>query len=283
MKVLTYRIHLKAPALLGSLEGDPNASTSLDYLPGSALRGALIKRYPSSLDPTDGTVRALFFDGRTRFLNGYPVRFLSPIEGQRALPVPLSFFLEKNEQGPWYDFSMDPGDPAKAWQPAPSRFAVLDMDDEGVTTAYRLEPELEMKVHTQRTSRLLGRAVEGEGAVYRYESLARGQWFEAAILCDEPGVVTTLRDLLAGRHRLGSALTGGYGEIEVDTLKEPEKWRECGGELDTPEDGAFTLTLLSDAIVRDESGQHAATVGALLHGLRAYIPNGTLSDEDAFL
>ncbi|MGH8567613.1 MAG: hypothetical protein ACREXU_06230 [Gammaproteobacteria bacterium] len=152
-----------------------------------------------------------------------------------------------------------------------------------MATAYRLAPELEMKVHTQRASRLLGRAVEGEGAVYRYESLARWQCFEAVILCDEPGVVATLRGLLPGPHRLGSALTGGYGEVEIDTLREPEKWRECGGELNAPEDGAFTLTLLSDAIVRDESGQHAATVGALLHGLRACIPNGTLSDEDAFL
>ena len=43
MNCIRYRITLSEPALLTSLEGDPNESISFNYIPGSVLRGLLLE------------------------------------------------------------------------------------------------------------------------------------------------------------------------------------------------------------------------------------------------
>jgi CRISPR-associated protein Csx10 len=66
------------------------------------------------------------------------------------------------------------------------------------------------------------------------------------------------------------ARTAGYGRALVAEVKDLDaSWREVppgddedsdeGGRLGLDEDGTFTLTLLSAAIVRDDSGQHTPT------------------------
>ena len=91
MKILNYHITLEEPVLVTALEGDPNTAASFSYLPGSVLRGAIIAAYMRqnhlpTLDDADATVRRLFFDGQTRYLNAY----LVDREQQRSLPRPSS-------------------------------------------------------------------------------------------------------------------------------------------------------------------------------------------------
>src|SRR5437763_1600439 len=108
MKVIQYRIDLLEPTLVTSLLGDPNSGVAFDYLPGSVLRGILIGKYLSTKsadasdvsDASDPTLRRLFFDGTTRYLNGYPLDAYD----HPGLPVPASWQHVKGQENEIFDF-----------------------------------------------------------------------------------------------------------------------------------------------------------------------------------
>ncbi len=271
MKVIAYRITLLEPALLTALEGDPNESVSFNYIPGSVLRGAVIGKYIKymrsknlkTLDSVEEQVRRLFFDGTTRYLNGYPLDRME----KRTLPVPLSWQQDKKAvsietdecPAPVYDFAIDE-QPEDIGQPQSVRKPFFTRSEDMVRL---VSPKRRLSIHTARNRRY-GRAMrqfsspaEGpSGAVYRYEALAAGQTFEALILCDHDEDAELLLPLLEGGVLLGGSRTAGYGRAKIHDVKlAPEGWREVDGELVVEVDGKLIVTLLSDALLRDENGQ----------------------------
>jgi CRISPR-associated protein Csx10 len=322
MKVITYRIHLQEPVLAKGLEGDPNSGVSYHFLPGSVLRGALIGQYLRD-NPTDAlmqnkTARQLFFNPETtRFLNGYLVcRHYE--KTYRALPTPLSWHYCKLEKRPsridcdkdgdssqleHFDHAIQqtkteyvcPEGDKDSWQQVKDPFCVTLSDQFALATMKR-----RISVHTAR-HRDYGRARadRGEeenilnGAVYRYEAIEAGQTFEAHILCQDEDV-TALTDLIEGELLLGGARMAGYGRVslkltppksdtnDVYEAQNMDEWREF-----TPGSLTFdgvVITLLSDALLRDEHGQPQSTVAELSRQLgftsearavfAAYLPIG---------
>lgn len=263
MTVITYRITLLEPTLVTALDGDPNSAVAFDYLPGSVLRGAIIGKYLRQhggvFAAANRDVRRLFFDGTTRYLNGYPL----DRQGKRSLPTPQSWQRKKGEDTPLYDFAVEPptlADTAQ-WQPAPKPFCVLT--DNGVRL---VQPDRHIAVHTARNRRF-GRSQdprrvqkdEDPGAVYRYDALAAGQTFAAAILCDDTDA-KDLKFLLAGEATLGGSRSGGYGRAEFKNINEEMIWRETDGALMPSVDDnndKLIVTFLSDALLRDSNGQFA--------------------------
>jgi CRISPR-associated protein Csx10 len=267
VKALRYRIRLVEPALLTGIEGNPNDGVSLDYLPGSVLRGAIMRKYRQQHGPLDAAndqIRRLFLENSTRFLNGYLVNTADdPALCRRGLPLPLSFQREKGTKEPLYDFSVK--EPSEGpWQSVSTPFGILTEDHQGKPIIYPLQPKRQLKVHNQRLDRDAGRPTERAGEVYRYESLAADQTFEAVILCDRETDTALLKPLLQGEILLGGARSGGYGRAFFQAITEEMAWREIGGKLITGavNDG-FTVTLLSDALVRDSWGQFVASAEAI--------------------
>ena len=269
MRVIVYRITLLAPTLATALQGDPNEGVSLDYIPGSTLRGAIIKKYLRSnnqteLDAADPQVRRLFFDGTTRYLNGYPLDRL----GQRSLPTPLSWQHEKGNETGIFDFALKiPDADDKQWHGIGHPFCSLGERQDGAKQkVHMVQPERHISVHTARTRRF-GRAMPGNvidpskgdvpGAVYRYNALAARQTFEAAVICDNDADATLLRSLLKDELTLGGSRSGGYGQVLLHDVKELDTWRETGNPFVADVDGKLIVTLLSDALLRDENGQFA--------------------------
>lgn len=263
-KVLTLKILLVEPLLATGLEGDPNAATGLDYVPGAVIRGAAVGKYPGVRDAHDAAFRRLFLDGTTRFLNGYPT--LSGAS-KRCLPCPLS--LMKNKHRLVSDRTVvDHADPfAKfdstiQWQTVQptARYVRLTTGSGEMLPAKR-----EIHVHTQRDRRR-GRAISGSGAVFRYESLGSGQEFVAYVLCEVQDV-QTLTDILQGDFCFGGSRTAGYGHTKISVAEEAVdvcQWREAGpldiGNVPDVSSGAVRLTFASDAILRDAlTGRHSAT------------------------
>jgi CRISPR-associated protein Csx10 len=265
MKQLAYRIHLLEPALVTSLMGDPNSAVAYDFLPGSVLRGAILSNYCrmndfawEQIDAADPDLRRLFFDGTTRYLNGY----LLCGEGAKqtvAEPVPLSWHREKGEEKPFIDFAVwEPDeDDERQWQPD---MGFRTLDGSLVSLA---RPERTLSVHIARNRRI-GTAREGLGAIYRYDALAAGQSFEAKIIC-EAHDVSLLQNLLAGRVHLGGSRSAGYGlaEIEFRSTGDVEEADENGpptdveGDPDLEEERSIlVIHLLSDLLLRDRSGQY---------------------------
>jgi CRISPR-associated protein Csx10 len=282
MRVISYRITLLEPVLLTALEGDPNESVSFNYIPGSVLRGAVIGKYMrtkklKTLDVGEETVRRLFFDGTTRFLNGYPLDRLE----KRTLPVPLSWQQDKkavsiqtdDNPAPIYDFAIDEH-PQGIDKPQGLKAPFCTLSEDRVRL---VNPERQLSIHTARNRRY-GRAIrqsydvaeEPSGAVYRYEALAAGQSFEALILCDCDEDAELLRPLLAGEVFLGGSRSAGYGRAKihnVETKTAAEDWREVDGELVPEVDGKLIVTFLSDVLLRDENGQFTADPGVVTAAL----------------
>lgn len=272
MTALTLRIDLLGPVLVTSLDGDPNSMVSYDYLPGSVLRGTLIGAYMrahglSELDPADEATRRLFFDGRTRYLNAYPL----PYDGARALPTPRSWFHEKGDDYPVYDLAVPEDERAVLTQARRvatpfCHLAPADEDEEAEGLALLIRPERQVAVHIAR-GRTVGvartRDRDGDGTIFRYDALAAGQSFMAAIIVDYPDDARTLCALLDAPRDLiiGAARSAGYGRVRVHATEEVAGWREAGdpaGLARAPEREDLTVTLLSHALLRGAHGQYGA-------------------------
>lgn len=255
MRTITFTIEARQPLLLTSLQGDPNSSVSFDYIPGSVIRGAMIAAYQRSqlggaiLDATVEEVQRLFFDGNTRYLNGY----ILSVDGRRSLPLPRSLVRDKEggDESLLYDLSRAvPAD----LTPAPARIAYGTFDPRGNLSA--AEVRRRVQIHNQR-DRQRGRGVESSGALFRYEAIAAGQRFGAAILCDTDQDAPELEKLLKGHIlRLGGSRNAGYGEVELGDIKTHQTWPELAPPpAQRPLGPELRLTLISDLLARDAYGQ----------------------------
>ncbi|MFQ5576858.1 MAG: type III-B CRISPR module-associated Cmr3 family protein [Anaerolineae bacterium] len=262
MIALTFNLKLSEPVLAASLEGDPNSGTSYPFIPGSLIRGAVIDRYLTrnpALNPQtlarEPATRRLFFDGQTRYLNA----LLLDRRNKRTLPIPLSWYREKGYDKNFtvYDAAhpefADGGGFEEVNRPQPVRPAFCHFD--GVQ-AKLYRPEILINVHNRRERRA-GRATEAEGDIFRLEALAPGQAFGGVILLNHPADAARLKPLLAGELLLGGSRRAGYGRVAVEEIKEGPEWRETEvGRAEIKTGTPFTLTFLSEGIIRDDHGQY---------------------------
>lgn len=281
MKAIKITLKTQQPVLVTSFQGDPNSDVSYPYIPGSAIRGALIGRYMrqnhlSDLDLSNSEVKRLFFDAAsTRYLNAY----LLSQEGQRTLPVPHSWFKEKDDelndetsQITVYDFSLrdnedDEEDEYENKSPE-SLKAVGDyfwIEEDGNIILYKEKRRI--NVHNLR-DRKKGKGTPDEGAIFRYEALDAGQTFQSIILYQEDNDRAIFEKLLEieklqdeDREKpdlwFGGSQSAGYGHTKIIDIQPPANesimnWQE----IETPPQERVAdnliVTLLSDTILRDE-------------------------------
>ena len=295
MKTVSYQLRLLEPALVTSLSGDPNSAASFHHLPGSVLRGSFIGRYlqhrPVDL-ATDDDARRLFLSGETRWLNAYPIDRL----GKRSLPTPLSIHEVKgSDESTVYDLAIDPQEATDVQWKAVSKAFCWFADGRQVRL---IEPERQINVHTARTRRY-GRArndklddTKGDvrGAVYRYDALAAGQVFEAAVLCNDADAAE-IKKLLSGKIRFGKSQNGGYGQAVIVKVSESVKWNEyplpdflndSAADGDAALPGKLCITFLSDVLLRDErTGHFIVDAEAACRALQNKL-GGTLTLRSAF-
>ncbi|MCL5999070.1 MAG: hypothetical protein M1546_23865, partial [Chloroflexi bacterium] len=239
-QVITYQITLLEPALVTALDGDSNSAVAYPYLPGSVLRGALIASYLADkgtladqlLD--DGDATRMFFGGSVCYLNGYPWdgRF-------RSLPTPRSWQQDKREASAEdmsvSDFILRTDDPddETPWVGVEQPFTVLDLAER---RAALMKPIRQVAVHTQRDP-VYGRPRSNEGQIYRYDALAAGQVFSAAIVINADanpqaaGDSKLLLHLLDRETAIGGSRTGGYGRVKFTGARlvdNSDRWREIG-------------------------------------------------------
>jgi len=272
MKVVTYCITLLEPTLVTEINRDPNSDVASPYLPGSALRGALIGKYIQQqrrvnsayeLQADSANERRLFFDNQTRFLNGYLY-----LEETRSLPTPRSWQQEKHAaavqseavRAEIYDFAVDESQTLEQPQGVGAPFYLP------FSNGSLVAPRRHLAVHTARTRRF-GRAVGADnssfekgdtvGAVYRYDSLAANQTFAAAILCEDDADAARLEALLKGANEneeqtvLGGSRSGGYGLARFHTIDimDVDKWHEYESSRAADDDRADDTSAGSSASV----------------------------------
>ncbi|MBO0348512.1 RAMP superfamily protein [Phormidium pseudopriestleyi FRX01] len=273
MKAITFILETQQPVLATSFQGDPNSDVSYSYLPGSMIRGALIGRYlqrhrlQNTDILTDETVRRLFFDGSTRYLNGY----LYSHNQQRTLPLPKSWIKEKkaalkeSELMQVYDLSVDEHE-LEAPKPVGEYF--WEKDSSGSVILYTVNRRI--NIHNLRDRRK-GRSAPDklnpttnkvletrDRAIFRYDALDAGQSFQAVILCTDIDV-DLLQNLLDPPDIwIGGSQSAGYGHNKISNISIIDKWNETNVPVENRQEDATSLsiTLLSDLIIRDKRGQY---------------------------
>lgn len=271
MKAVVVTIETQQPILVTSFQGDPNSDVSYSFIPGSAIRGALIGRYlkrhglGNSDIVSDPAIRSLFFDGTTRYLNAY---LYNEHNRQRTLPTPSSWCRDKyarlSETMRVYDLSQSSDLPEELSPRSVSEpFCVVS------GRSVRLHRDKRrINVHNQRNRRK-GRATEESGEIFRYDALDAGQAFQFIVLCDREAStkenraadVAEITKLLKPTDIwIGGSQTAGYGHCKIIDVNVIDNWNEVDQPIqDRVDDRRLQITLLSPLIVRNIDGQYLTT------------------------
>ncbi len=263
MKAITYTLRLLEPVLIAQAgAGEENSAVALPTIPGSAIRGALAARWlakhPGVDLAADSQGRAWFLNGTVCHLNAYPDH-----EGERTLPLPASWFTEKDladdPSAAIYDLAVSPDSKLDAPKP-PSGGPFCRLSHEVPDEAWLpvkhwvrlVRPARYDQVHIT----LEDANQRGKGnLIFRYEALAAGQLFAGAIVAPDAVDLMSLKTLLeSGDLLLGSAHLAGYGRAAVESCEIRDAWQEYTTEPASSGD-RLVVTLLSDVILRGEDGQ----------------------------
>jgi CRISPR-associated protein Csx10 len=268
---------LESDLVLSSRPGSTGQHECLDFIPGSALWGAVAARFygrwaqESSWDKN----RAVFHEGRVRFGCGLPA---SPAQSP-MLPIPFSWHHAKGEKGSnnncilannvtnlaagcSWDFD-------KKGQPKQMREGWFDMDGRffETQTSHRLKTAIDAsKFDSAKESQLFG-----------YTAICAGQSFIATVEGDPstPGwpEIEAFLSNLSSLH-LGRSRTAEFGRISVRRLSAEGPILPASG---TSPDGLTRLHLLSDVALTDGCGlpQLLPTALALGLGEGALVPEQT--------
>jgi len=271
MNALTFQIHLLEPVLVTQLgAGDPNSAIGFNFIPGSVIRGALIAKYlhGEKGDAVNDDFRRLFLDGKVRFLNAYP-RCRS---GERTLPTPLSWHVEKEEEKPVYDFAVDDivienNKSYEVWKVVNEPFCCTWEDENGKQQTEFYNPVTLIKIHTFRADR---QNVTEEGStIFRYLALDSGQDFAGVILADDRSDLDIIKKILAKNplFGFGKSHLAGYGRVKIGDVESVNNWVEYdSADVDDDTENDIIVTLLSDAIVRDsKTGAHVTSIKPILN------------------
>ncbi len=285
MIALSYRLRAEMPLLATGLGGDANSKRSLSYLPGSALRGALIERYLEQRGDSrlrlpaqpgeDSLAQRLFFSSAVAYLPAYPVVVVGG-EEVRGLPTPLSWRRDKAaEWGPGATvFDLAVGDPdGEAGQTVDPTIQYVAPDgaycrlerqfdedgDPGGGYVFFKTPPRRIRIHTARARRP-GRATQGDGAIFQYDALAEGERFAGIILAQTEADADQILALLqAGDLWVGGSRRAGYGQVRVEQAELDPYWLSETGSV--PEAVAagdlLRLTALSPWLLRTPQGHPA--------------------------
>ncbi len=284
MSVVSYipfRLTLKAPAVVTGALHDPNTVSTLSYIPGSMVRGALARRLgdPQSDSAKLTEFRSLVLGGNIAWLNAYPVA-----GNDRSLPTPVALRREKhggdNRSIDVFDLTKFDGRPDEAheidghWPEE----TLAGLGENFVTfggTRYRHSPSVSGRVHQQR-DREKGRAwtapsspnsdEERHGALFAIESLDAGQDFAGAIqiraatVTERDQILSRIKELLGDTVLIGRSRRAEYGgeaTIKFEPVR-PREWQQLGKLVgrDLAVGDEFHAMLVSTCLVRDpQTGQ----------------------------
>jgi len=261
MQALMFRLKLLEPVLAAKTQSEePNSAITYPFIPGSMIRGALIKRYLGGQQADfSNEERQLFLSGAVRFLSAYPAHSQTDT---RMLPKPLSWFVEKDEvdrlDAVLHDAALYGDDELPLEKPKAPRGEFYQRSTDSVRLG---SPRVQVMVHNASDDR--NRKDEGRSQVFRYEALAADEVFAGVIIADDAQahLLTKIQPLLShGMLSLGGSHTGGYGRVQVvDVSPTPiSNWHEYSADerAENDEEPEYVIvTCLSDVIARDTNGQ----------------------------
>lgn len=233
-----YRLHTELPVMaVDAAASSEFTSETRGYLPGAALRGAVINRLASDRDTFEQRKAELLRD--VRFLDAMPVL---PAEGA-VIPSLRGFYEAKGAETEISSVFLE--DVAGKKRAKLGSFCVLNGDTISFGSA-----------RTGGVTRIDRGRAEGEKKMYQVRALNAGQDFEGYILLDDPGMSEWVTSALCTDVWLGADRYAGYGRCSVTGLTEAEQpgWVRDYGFHAEPKEAALYLLAVSPFAMLDEYG-----------------------------
>lgn len=209
MEYLTFDIQAIEDLKVGSAGSQIDNEYSLDYLPGTSIRGAVIKKYIQKhrgIDISeDEKSRKLLLEGGIKFLNAYKVS-----NQQATIPFPLCFYTQK--------------DVLKKYDGTGVVSPVINELDTTIEEDYKKIKLGSFARFDRANKKLFYTTVEknynlhitkqvDENNLFRYEAIKRGQVFKGVLAVENKQVVEEIKELLEEQvFYIGGSKGSGYGK-----------------------------------------------------------------------
>lgn len=250
MQYIEFLIETLEPVKMGSSEASENIEGALDYIAGSAIRGALIGKYIRKrqicLDACPDIKQKLLRE--VHFWNAYPY-----IEKQRTVPAPVHFLAEKKALSA-YDgsainiVSLFEQTPVGYKNCKKEPFVLLDSK---MVRGIKVKKEFKLHVSVN------GHDGNQQRAMFRYEAISEGQLFSAVIAVKEETLARELEELVRNDIvYLGGSKGSGYGKCRISYLSTKTVNPETEHLWGRPDENGNRLYVyyLSDAMLYAEDG-----------------------------
>ena len=219
-------------------------TSSLDYIPGSSIRGYVITRLAGESD-FDRMKTGLFSES-VHFLNAYPVS-----NDCCLIPSPKGFYENKyNQTGESSGFVENVvvnGDFSDGMKRASLGSFCCIKDGTIQYYSVRKGSDLRIKINLKQ---------DEKRNVFRNEYISPGQTFEGYISADNKEIIDRIMSAFEKTIRIGNARTTGLGKcriIDIQSVEQPAFTRYLPGH-DLKQEAY--LYLLSNTVMRSESGEY---------------------------
>lgn len=261
-------LNLLSDVVISEQGSEANTVSSMGYIPGSTIRGALAGLYirkngltPAEAHRDEGFYR-LFLINQLRYENAY----LTVYDQMDPVPLkPVPYYIQSNKEGDCYNvFAFDPDNEQDRRLKADLKPCRGYCYVNRAHNLYRsLAPNMQRNFHMSRNRadsresddlRLNG--TSDDGTIFNYEAIKKGQCFTGSIR-GEDGLIEELIQKTMGSNntvqlRIGRSRNIQYGQVELK-LVDPAKFYEDVITLDVIKTG-MVLILASPAILLNDYG-----------------------------
>jgi len=249
-KYIEYDIETLQNVKLARTDSKEDSEESIDYISGSAIRGAFIYKYIKKygVDISQGIHKKKIFSGDITFLNAYPKH-----DDKRSMPFPKCYFAPKDEMKKFkksnstLEIKLRPDIGYERVRLC--NFAVAN-DDLNNYKGIKVEKESNLHINKNKT--------DSKTKMFRYESIKRGQVFRGIIRVKEE-YIDEVRELLNDSIiYIGGSKGNGYGQCKIKNMSEA---KEKNPEYELYEkknsfDKKLYLIAISDIIYRNKLGEY---------------------------
>ena len=245
----TFKLTLQSDVIITSDSATQGEHESLDFIPGSVIRGVVINNLRDIFKPE------LFFSGKIRFNNAYPMTK----DGFIALPTPLSYHSVKNQSkkdifNKVFEFSKEMGqfeqlrenyicEKMRHFEQPHDNTPVYD--EIVIGSSYHMKTALPRKEINEYNNR----KDKNDGQLFGYKSIKSGNVFCYSIDFDEDinnDEIEKITNCLKGNIHIGKSRSAEYGLALSEQIIDVKQ-----NEIGTPPQETTILYLASDLYLEE--------------------------------
>lgn len=257
MKKLHYTITTLEPLIITQHSDDPNMYETLQYIRGTVIQGVFAQNYIKANNGiADDQFTRLIVSGDCIFENAFPTA-----NDNLYIPSPLALVREKYNPKVAHNLLT-----ASTVEQTKGISSLVFVDG---TEINPLTIRKEIRLHNEidddkRTSK--------DGILFNYQSLPAGIVFKGAIAVRNDDDEAELKKIIPVETnlRIGRSATSEYGNVCF-------KWVEASTAYLSKDSGQVIMTLLSDAIIYNESGFSSLLINDLGNYLKGVSITNSIS------